>query len=92
MTTGKDPHPDLPLIQKGSSITADGAAIVTHDTNELPSYSRQIYCGGAGDIKLITVGGTTLTFKAVPVGTLLPVRAKLVFATGTTATNLVAIW
>jgi hypothetical protein len=38
------------------------------------------------------VGGeTAIVFKAVPVGRL-NVRATRVYSTGTTATNLVAVW
>lgn len=68
-----------------------GAAITPHDTNELPFYTRGIYVGGVGNVKVITSGGSTITFVAVPVGTILPVRAKIVH-TDTTATNLVALW
>ena len=69
-----------------------GAAITPHDSNELTFVTRAIYVGGAGAIKLTTVKGDTLTFTALPVGTLLPVRAKIVFSTNTTATNLLALW
>jgi len=33
-----------------------------------------------------------VTFKAVPAGTLLPIRVARIKATLTTATNLVALW
>lgn len=68
------------------------AAITPHDTNELGNVPRFIYVGGAGAVKVTTVYGDTVTFAAVPVGTVLPVAAKIVFSTGTTATNLIAIW
>lgn len=69
----------------------DGLAITTSDTLDLTYVTRGIYVGGAGDVTLITQGGTTLTFKAVPVGTVLNVRATRVKATLTTATNLIGL-
>ena len=67
------------------------AAITAHDTNEIANVTRGIYVGVSGDVKVTTVDGDTVTFKAVPVG-VLPVRAKIVFNTGTTATNMLALW
>lgn len=69
-----------------------GAAITPHNSNELAYYTRGIYVGSTGDVKVTTVGGSTITFVGVPTGVILPVRAKIVFATGTTATSLVALW
>jgi hypothetical protein len=69
------------------------AAIVPNDTTPLPWVTRFIYVGVTGDIVLVANGnGVTVTLKAVPAGAIIPVRAKLVKATGTTATNLVALW
>jgi hypothetical protein len=68
------------------------AAIVPSDSAVLPTYSKGLYVGGAGDVTLIaTNDGAALTFKAVPAGTTLRVRVKQVMATGTTATYLVAL-
>ena len=52
---------------------------------------RGIYVGVGGDIKVTTVDGDTVTFVAVPQGVILPVRAKRIFATGTTAASLVLL-
>jgi hypothetical protein len=69
-----------------------GAAITPHDTNELVTVTRAIYVGGAGNIKLTTSGGDTVTLTGATAGSILPVRAKLVFSTDTTATALVALY
>lgn len=69
-----------------------GFAITPHDTNALTASTRAIYVGGAGNIVLVTSGGDTLTLMAVPVGTVLPIEAKVVKATSTTATNLVGLY
>lgn len=80
------------------SITAQSAPIAyaeeisPHDANELSSYSRAIFVGGDGDLKLTTIGGSTVTLVAVKAGSILPIQAKIVFDTGTTATDLIALW
>ena len=52
---------------------------------------RFLYIGGTGAVKVDTEGGQTVTFSAVPVGYLY-VRATKVYKTGTTATNIVALY
>jgi hypothetical protein len=81
------------LSSAGLSAPAENALAVTPDDGtNLGYYSRALYVGGAGNLKIDTVGGSTVTFVSVPAGTVLPVRAKKVHATGTTATNIVALW
>lgn len=53
---------------------------------------RAIWVGGAGDLKVITIGGSTITFVGVPTGTLLPVHVGTVVRTGTTSTNMLGLW
>jgi hypothetical protein len=68
------------------------AAVTPSDSADLANVTRAVYVGGAGDLTVINAAGTTVTFKAVPVGTLLPIRVGRIKATLTTATNLVALW
>lgn len=72
----------------------EARAVTPHNTNDLPDGCRALYVGGAGDISLITAfgDGTAVVFVGVPAGTILPVRCRRVRATGTTATNLVALF
>lgn len=57
-----------------------------------PKESCVLYVGGAGNIKLTTDAGDIVTFVALPVGSFIPVQTSKVFSTGTTATNLIALW
>lgn len=69
----------------------DAAAVTPADGSDLPRAGR-LYVGGAGAVKVTTVAGTDVTFSAVPAGTVLPVRVKKVFSTGTVATNMVVMY
>jgi len=71
---------------------ADHAATVTpSDSADLANTARALYVGTPGDVKVTTILGDTITFANVPAG-VLPVRAKRVYATGTTASDIVALW
>lgn len=67
--------------------------VVPHDTNTLAKVSRALYVGVSGDVSVQMVGtGTAIVFKAVPAGTMLPIRITRVNATATTATNMVTVY
>tara|TARA_R100001460_G_scaffold9049_2_gene22110 strand:+ start:485 stop:988 length:504 start_codon:yes stop_codon:yes gene_type:complete len=51
-----------------------------------------LYIGGAGNIKVTTIAGDEVTFVGVLQGTFFPVQVQKVFSTGTTATNIIALW
>ena len=53
---------------------------------------RAIYVGVSGNIKVDMLGnGTAVTFSNVPVG-MWSIRVSKLYATGTTATNIVAVY
>jgi len=69
------------------------AAIVPHDTNPLSDISKAIYVGSGGDVTVRAVrDGADHAWKAVPAGSILPVRASHVRATGTTAGDLLGLY
>ncbi len=70
---------------------ARAEAITPNDSTDLTNSTRAIWIGGAGNVKVDTVEGDTVTLVGALVGTILPIRARRVYATGTTATNLVGL-
>ena len=77
------------------SLTAppeNAAAIQPSDGARLGHATRAVYVGGAGALRVEMMGGEEIVFAGLGAGTLLPVRVQKVFATGTTATALVALW
>lgn len=51
-----------------------------------------LYVGTGGNIKVTTSGNDILTFVNVQDGTFFPINVLKVFATGTTASNIIALW
>ncbi|OWT62012.1 spike base protein, RCAP_Rcc01079 family [Candidimonas nitroreducens] len=70
--------------------TYQTAAAITPSDTAVQSY-RAIYVGGTGDLTVRTAGGNVVTFKAVPVGAVLPIEVWQVHSINTTATDLVGL-
>lgn len=69
----------------------NAAAVTTHNSNDLPTVARALWIGGEGDINVILVGDESpVTIKGV--SGLLPFSVRRVRTTGTTATDIVAVW
>jgi hypothetical protein len=68
--------------------------ITKSDTEKLPlGVCRAIWVGGAGDLAVMACGDTAaVTISAVPAGTVVPIKAKLIMSTNTTATLIVALY
>lgn len=50
------------------------------------------YVGGTGNVKITTAAGDDVTLTSLPTGAFVPVQTIKIFSTGTTATNIVALW
>ena len=59
---------------------------------DAPNNGCVLYVGVAGDVKVTTAGGDDVTFTGILAGSFIPVQVLKVFSTGTTATNIVALW
>lgn len=77
------------------STTADSCAVnciaITPADTDLVQPVRAIYVGGSGNLKINDTGNGAVTFYNVPAGVILPVMARRIYATGTTATNIVGL-
>lgn len=67
-------------------------AITKSDAVNLTYLTRAIYVGGTGDVVAVFPDDSTVTFSAVPAGTVLPIVVKRVNSTSTTATLMVAMY
>lgn len=79
----------------GITTPAAHAEAITPADSDLNQFTRSIYVGGAGDLTVTMAGDegdAIVTFKAVPVGQILPIRVSQIRATLTTATLIVAMW
>ena len=57
-----------------------------------PNTPATLFVGGGGDVVVITIGGSTLTLKNIADGSFLPIQVTRVKDTGTTATDIVALF
>jgi hypothetical protein len=78
----------------GNSIDGPGsyaAAITPNDGGDLATSARALWIGTSGNIAVVPVGGgSPVIFKSI--SGWMPVRVARVMATGTTATDIVAVW
>lgn len=69
------------------------AVEVTPDDGESLAPTRALWVGSEGDVAVKLIGDTdSVVFVAVPDGTLLRVCAEKVLSTGTTASNILALY
>ena len=66
-------------------------AISPSDTAKIEPFPRSVYVGGAGTVIAVGQDGVSAPFVAVA-GATLPIQPTQVLSTGTTATNLVALY
>jgi hypothetical protein len=69
-----------------------GFAVTPSDSTNFDFMVRALYVGGAGNIVVVLPDDTALTFSGVTAGSFLPVRAKRVNSTNTTATLILGLY
>ena len=69
----------------------DAAAVTPSDSADLAQVSV-IFVGVGGNVKVTTAQGTAVTFTGVNAGAVLPVQVRRVWATGTTASSMTAVF
>lgn len=78
-----------PTTVLDSTLCATDWVAVTPDV-ELSPMPRSLFIGTGGDVALVSRRGNTVVHKNVASGTVLSCRPKMVAASGTNATNIVA--
>lgn len=82
------------MAQRGDTVDFSAKrllAVTPHDTNELEYVTKALFIGAGGTISIIAQEDTAAVSLTVATGSIVPVRAKIVRATGTTATGIVAL-
>lgn len=75
-----------------TSPIAAAAPITPDDGADLPTVTRALFVGGAGDVVATLVSGDVVTLTGMAAGIWHPVRVARIHATGTDATGLVGGW
>ena len=87
---------NITAIDSDTTLSVDDDIFTSGETYTIYKQAETggaiLYGGGAGDIKLTTSSGSILTFSGLNAGTFVPVQTIKVFSTGTTATNIIALW
>lgn len=81
----------IPFQTTPDSVAQQCIAITPADSDLAGGAVRAIYVGGSGNVKITDPQGNAVTFVGAVAGTILPVMAKRIWATGTTATNLIGL-
>jgi hypothetical protein len=74
-----------------SQIASFGSAFTISKSDTVGQHFNALYIGGTGDVVVVLLDGSTVTFKAVPVGSILPIMGQRVNSTNTTATLMLGL-
>jgi hypothetical protein len=77
---------------RASAVTTSNTVNIPNVTGSPTTQPCVLYIGTGGSLKVLTEGGDEVTFVNVPSGSFLPVNVLRVFAAGTSASNIIAIW
>lgn len=81
----------IPFQTTPDSVAQQCIAITPADSDLAGGAVRALYVGGSGNVKITDPQGNAVTFANVPAGVVLPVMAKRIWATGTTASNIIGL-
>lgn len=80
---------------QGALTSAQGSTTISPSDTTPAAGSliyKALYVGTAGNVKVRMPDGTTPTFTGMLVGVIYPIQFDQVFATSTTASNLIGLW
>lgn len=85
----------LTVNEKGEYVDTaparNAVAVTPADVGTIPA-TRGLYVGVSGDVKVVMSSLETVTFVGLAAGVVHPLSVVRVFNTGTTATNIVALY
>lgn len=79
------------LLLNANIFTATGKSYKLYSENQ-KNEACVLYIGSSGNVRVLTQGEQDVTFTNLLGGTFLPVQVLKVFRTGTTSTNILALW
>jgi hypothetical protein len=80
-------------VQLNQANAVGGASVTPDDSSDLPTTpTKGIYVGIGGDLKVKMSDDTIITFVSLSAGMIHPISVKRVYATGTAATNILAVY
>ena len=85
--TGIDNDTTLTVAENIFAVTAKAYVIYGGEQE-----GAVLYIGTAGALKVTTIAGDAVTFIGINTGAFFPVQVAKVWATGTTASNIIALW
>lgn len=76
-----------------TSPARNSFSVIPDDASDLVTTCRALFIGGAGNISVILADdSSSLVFKNIPAGTVMPIAVKRVEATLTTATDILGLY
>lgn len=76
--------PRIIPAEKFNALTPNDSTVITP--------TRGLYVGVSGDVKVDSIDGNAVTFTSLAAGIIHPISCTKVYATGTDATNIVAVY
>lgn len=80
------------VASEGVFGAVGGVAVTPSDTLSITPVPRALWVGVSGDLSVEFIDGTSVTLSGASAGVPLALQVSKVMATGTTATNIVALY
>lgn len=79
-------------LSEQRALASEAVAVTAHNSNDLATLRATLFIGTGGNVKVDMSGTGTVTFNNVADGTFLPILVDRVYDTGTTASNILALY
>jgi hypothetical protein len=79
-------------LESQRALASEAVDVTPADGSDLATVQAALYVGTGGNIKVDMSGSGTVTFNNVGDGVFLPILVDRVYSTGTTASNIIALY